>query len=406
MALKFRFNNKTYTLPVVPKTADTTQLASNGSLVIKTETDTVHAFLVPYKESEDTISIGNIHYYYSSNSPSIHCRKNNTNYSCCNNYQEYYFSTWTFYSLYGKKTTKKVGYILNSFLGSDYNQYPYKTSLAPVDVLLPKRHGYIFKAWCTTADGSGDQYDEISGRVRSTASDAYFYALWAKIDAGYYISDDFWNQLVSWFEYTPKDYTYSLAKVTDYIASLVIGSTSVPVPRGSIIRLYFEPLFGYLEVNGTLYNIKSPEPKTINVMTGGWLVDKYFEIDTFWSHAYSYSNTWQTTQSGYTIYYWAQHYYTVSITIIAAPTDEFDFVIMDNSGVWIGDLTSNPVYAMNGIMRKTMSAQVSFRAQSFGGDSNTYCRIGLRDRTNNVNAIVTSYLIKVNLSFGTTESEE
>ena len=52
MALKFRFNNKTYTLPVVPKTADTTQLASNGSLVIKTETDTVHAFLVPYKSSD------------------------------------------------------------------------------------------------------------------------------------------------------------------------------------------------------------------------------------------------------------------------------------------------------------------------------------------------------------------
>ena len=106
MALKFRFNNKTYTLPVVPKTADTTQLASDGSLVIKTETDTVHAFLVYYKDNEDTISIGNIHYYYSSNSPSIHCRKNNKNYSCCNNYQEYYFSTWTFYSLYDKKTSR------------------------------------------------------------------------------------------------------------------------------------------------------------------------------------------------------------------------------------------------------------------------------------------------------------
>lgn len=406
MALKFRFNNKTYTLPVVPKTADTTQLASNGSLVIKTETDTVHAFLVPYKESEDTISIGNIHYYYSSNSPSIHCRKNNTNYSCCNNYQESYKSSWVFNHTYFRINSYSIRYSPNSFLGSSYNKYPYQTSLAPVDVLLPERYGYIFKAWCTTADGSGDQYDEISGRVRSTASDAYFYALWAKIDAGYYISDDFWNQLVSWFNYTPKDYTYSLAKVTNYIASLVIGSTSVPVPRGSIIRLYFEPLFGYLEVNGTLYNIKSPEPKTINVMTGGWLVDKYFEIDTFWSHAYSYSNTWQTTQSEYTIYYWAQHYYTVSITIEAAPTDEFDFVIMDNSGVWIGDLTNNPVYAMNGVTRKTMSAQVSFKAQSFGGDSNTYCRIGLRDRTNNVNAIVTSYLIKVNLSFGTTESEE
>lgn len=405
MTLKFRFNNKTYTLPVVPKTADTTQLASNGSLVIKTETDTVHAFLVPYK-SDDTISIGNIHYYYSSNSPTIHCRKNNTNYSCCNNYQESYKSEWVFNHTYFRINSYRIRYSPNSFLGSSYNKYPYQTSLAPVDVLLPERYGYIFKAWCTTADGSGDQYDEISGRVRSTASDAYFYALWAKIDAGYYISDDFWDQLVSWFNYTPKDYTYSLAKVTDYIASLVIGSISVPVPRGSIIRLYFEPLFGYLEVNGTLYNIKSPEPKTINVMTGGWLVDKYFEIDTSWSHAYSYSNTWQTTQSEYTIYYWAQHYYTISITIEATPTDEFDFVIMDNSGVWIGDLTSNPVYAMNGVTRKTMSAQVSFKAQSFGGDSNTYCRIGLRDRTNNVNAIVTSYLIKVSLSFGTTESEE
>ena len=406
MALKFRFNNKTYTLPVVPKTADTTQLASNGSLVIKTETDTVHAFLVSYKESEDTISIGNIHYYYSSNSPSIHCRKNNTNYSCCNNYQESYKSHWVFNHTYFRINSYLIRYSLNSFLGSDYNRYPYQISLAPVDVLIPERSGYIFKAWCTTADGSGDQYDEISGRVRSTSSDAYFYALWAKIDAGYYISDNFWDQLVSWFRYTPKNYSYSLAKVTNYIASLVIDSASVSVPRGSIIRLYFEPLFGYLEVNGTLYNIKSPEPKSIYVMTGGWLVDKYFEIDTFWSYAYSHSNTWQTTQSDNTIYYWAQHYYTISITICAAPTDEFDFVIMDNADVWIGDLTSNPVYAMNGATRKTLSAQVSFKAQSFGGDPSTYCRIGLRDRTNNVNAIIAAYLLDVNLSFGTTDSEE
>ena len=79
---------------------------------------------------------------------------------------------------------------------------------------------------------------------------------------------------------------------------------------------------------------------------------------------------------------------------------------MDNAGVWIGDLTSNPVYAMNGATRKTLSAQVSFKAQSFGGDPSTYCRIGLRDRTNNVNAIIAAYLFDVNLSFGTTESEE
>lgn len=408
MALKFRFNNKTYTLPVVSKTADTTQLASNGSLVIKTETDTVHAFLVPYKRN-DIISIGNIHYYYSSNSPSIHCRKNNTNYSCCNNYQEHYYNTWTFYSLYGKKTSKKVGYIPNSFLGSDYNLLPYQISLDPNAqgiYVEAERPDYIFKGWGTAVDGSGDNYG--IGQKRSTSSDATFYALWAKIDAGFYASDDFWDQLVSWFAYYPENDTYSPAKVTNCPVYLKIDYVgTVEIPQGSVIRLYYEaPDFGYIEVNGALYCVKSREPKTINVMAGGWLVDKFLKVSD-WTYAYSRTETWQTTTEGYTEYYWYKHYFTISVTVDASPTDVFDFTVISNSGDWSGTTVNNPDIMIGDSWKKTLSVQVYFRSQIRPeGTSDTDFTIGLRDRTNKVNAVVATYNIKTNLSFGSTYSEE
>ena len=57
--------------------------------------------------------------------------------------------------------------------------------------------------------------------------------------------------------------------------------------------------------------------------------------------------------------------------------------------------------------KKTLSVQVYFISQiKPGGTSDTNYKIALRDRTNNVNAVVATYNIKTNLSFGTTESEE
>ena len=125
-----------------------------------------------------------------------------------------------------------------------------------------------------------------------------------------------------------------------------------------------------------------------------------------WTYAYSSSNIWQTTSSGYTTYYWKEHIYTISVKVSAAPTNVYDFVVVSNSGSWTGSLVSNPDISMNGSTTKTLSVQVRFRANTFGGDPNTHFVIGLRDRTNNVNTTVSQFTVFTYLSFGTTESEE
>lgn len=415
MVLKFRFNNKTYTLPVVPKTADTTQLASNGSLVIKTETDTVHAFLVPYKASAlDYIHLGNIYYYYSSKSPSIHCRKNNTNYSCCNNYQEAYHSTWTFYSLYSKNVAYRVQYSPNSFLGPDYNCFSYHISLDPNSLVTreDERPDCIFKGWGTAADGSGDNYE--IGQKRGTDSDATFYALWARIDAGFYAADEFWNKLTSWFAWSGNDphSVYSLARVSNREAFLKIPDGSIiQIKVGSVIRVRSTANFFaddlYIQVDGTEYHISGPGiGNTLNIMAGGWLVDKFLKVSD-WTYAFSRTETWQTTTEGYTEYRWYKHYFTISVTVDASSTDLFDFTVISNSGDWSGATVNNSDTMIGNSWKKTLSVQVYFRSQIRPeGTSDTDFTIGLRDRTNNVNAVVATYNIKTNLSFGSTYSEE
>ena len=413
MALKFRFNNKTYTLPVVPKTADTTQLASDGSLVIRTETDTVHAFFFFFLESEDTISIGNIHYYYSSNSPSIHCRKNNKNYSCCNNYQEYYFSTWTFYSLYGKKTSKKVGYILNSFLGSDYNRYHFTTSLDPNAQGIhveAERPDCIFKGWGTAADGSGDNY--TIGQKRGTDSNATFYALWARIDVGLYTAGEFWKKCASMFE--SSTITPTIQRVSNCEAFLEVSNpikeSIIHIKVNSVISFNYDPnnRNAYIKVDGTTYYIGNIyiNAHVITIRPGGLLVDKFLKVSD-WAYAFSRTETWQTTTEGYTEYYWYKHYFTISVTVDASSTDVFDFTVISNSGDWSGATVSNPDTMIGDSWKKTLSVQVYFKSQIRPeGTSNTDFKIGLRDRTNSVNAVVATYNIKTNLSFGTTDSEE
>lgn len=125
-----------------------------------------------------------------------------------------------------------------------------------------------------------------------------------------------------------------------------------------------------------------------------------------WVYAYSSSNVWQTTQSGMTIYHWQEHIYTISVKVTAPSTNVYDFTVVSNSGLWIGSLVSNPDIPMNGSTTKTLSVQVRFRAGAFGDDPATHLVIGLRDRTNSVNTVVSRFTVNTYLSFGTTDSEE
>ena len=125
-----------------------------------------------------------------------------------------------------------------------------------------------------------------------------------------------------------------------------------------------------------------------------------------WAYAYSSSNVWQTTQSRMVIYHWLEHIYTISVKVTAPSTNVYDFIVVSNSGLWSGSLVSNPDIPMNGSTTKTLSVQVRFRASAFSGDPATHLVIGLRDRTNNVNTVVSQFTVSTYLSFRTTDSEE
>ena len=127
---------------------------------------------------------------------------------------------------------------------------------------------------------------------------------------------------------------------------------------------------------------------------------------TNWAYAYSSSNIWKTTYSGKTIYNWQEHIFTISVKVTAPSTNVYDFKVVSNSGLWTGWLVSNPDIPMNGSTTKTLSVQVRFRASAFGGDPATHLVIGLRDRTNSVNTVVSQFTVNTYLSFGTTDSEE
>lgn len=127
---------------------------------------------------------------------------------------------------------------------------------------------------------------------------------------------------------------------------------------------------------------------------------------TNWTYAYSISNIWKTTSSEYTTYHWEEHIYTISVKVSAPPTNVYDFVVVSNSGIWTGSLVSNPDISMNGSTTKTLSVHVRFRASTFGGDPATHFVIGLRDRTNSVNTVVSQFTVNTYLSFGTIDSEE
>lgn len=155
--------------------------------------------------------------------------------------------------------------------------------------------------------------------------------------------------------------------------------------------------------SGTSYNAGSTYKGNGMTLYAQW---KSVFSATNWAYAYSSSNIWQTTHSGKTIYHWQEHIYTISVKVTAPSTNVYDFVVVSNSGLWSGSLVSNPDIPMNGSTTKTLSVQVRFRASAFGGDPATHLVIGLRDRTNSVNTVVSRFTVNTYLSFGTTDSEE
>lgn len=154
---------------------------------------------------------------------------------------------------------------------------------------------------------------------------------------------------------------------------------------------------------GTSYNAGSTYKGNGMTLYAQW---KSVFSATNWAYAYSSSNVWQTTHSGKTIYHWQEHIYTISVKVTAPSTNVYDFIVVSNSGLWTGTLVSNPDIPMNGSTTKTLSVQVRFRASAFGGDPATHLVIGLRDRTNSVNTVVSRFAVNTYLSFGTTDSEE
>lgn len=155
--------------------------------------------------------------------------------------------------------------------------------------------------------------------------------------------------------------------------------------------------------SGTSYNAGSTYKGNGMTLYAQW---KSVFSATNWAYAYSSSNVWKTTYSGKTIYHWQEHIYTISVKVTAPSTNKYDFIIVSNSGRWNASLVSNPDISMNGSTTKTLSVQVKFRASSWDGDPMTHLVIGLRDRTNNVNTVVSKFTVSTYLSSGTTDSEE
>lgn len=158
--------------------------------------------------------------------------------------------------------------------------------------------------------------------------------------------------------------------------------------------------------SGTSYNAGSTYNGNGMTLYAQW---KSVFSATNWAYTYSYQNTWQTTSSGNTTYYYYEHIYTISVSVTAPPTNVYDFMVVSNSGLWTGRTVSNPDIPMNGFTTKTLSVQICFRSNSLNGDPTTHLVIGLRDRTNNINTVVSQFAVNTLLSFGkavVTDNEE
>ena len=272
-ALKFRLDGNTYSLPITGNS----NVGTYGTLIQRVGNYTQKVLLAPYKDTSKTVvySNGMQRFYYSDNYPSIHCRKNNTNYSCCNNYQNYQVSAWMYdYTggiSYGMAfMTANVTYAENSFLGSSYNKYTYQTKLAPYGRVTPTRDGYIFKGWNTSPDDTGDAYKSTS-TYRRTDRDATFYALWAKVDAGTYGGEFFWRTLATWFGGEPTPDSSSSYKFSNHRVTLTLGDKVMKLYPGTKFCMYVSRDTDHMWVTTTqlLFGYQS-EPHRITTALVGW----------------------------------------------------------------------------------------------------------------------------------------
>lgn len=209
------------------------------------------------------------------------------------------------------------------------------------------------------------------------------------------------------FYFRKNNTTYSLPMFDNQIAPWCIT-----VKAGN--ATHYLPLkgsgTGSVTENGVEYYYNSSKPTVMAIKNGtkcpAFNDSKLIFSATNWAYAYSSSNVWQTTYGNKTIYHWQEHIYTISVKVTAPSTNVYDFIIVSNSGRWNASLVSNPDISMNGSTSKTLSVQVKFRASSWDGDPMTYLVIGLRDRTNSVNTVVSQFTVNTYLSSGTTDSEE
>ena len=271
-ALNFSLNGGTYSLPITGNS----NVGTYGTLIQRVGNRDQKVLLAPYNDTSKTVvySNGMRRYYYSANYPSIHCRKNNTNYSCCNNYQEYRVSAWKYDFAGGisygtASTTANITYAEDSFLGSSYNKYPYHTRRAPYGFVTPTRDGYKFKGWNTSPDDTGDAYKNPEA-TRSTLSDATFYALWARIDAGTYGGKFFWDILTTWFGGEPAANSSSSDKFSNHRVTLTIEDKVIELYPGTkfLIQVFRETIMW--NVTTRLLFGYQPEPNLINTALVGW----------------------------------------------------------------------------------------------------------------------------------------
>ena len=128
---------------------------------------------------------------------------------------------------------------------------------------------------------------------------------------------------------------------------------------------------------------------------------------TNWAYAYASSNTWTKSYPGNNkVFNHTEHFYNFTVKVTAPLNNVYDFTIVSKTGNWGAELVSNPDIVMTGSTTKTLSVQVRFRTTYSSGDPTAHLTIGLRNRTNNVNTIVSQYSFVQALSFGTTDTEE
>lgn len=271
-ALNFSLNGGTYSLPVTGNS----NVGTYGTLVQRSGNRNQKVLLAPYGDTSRTIvySSGMQRYYYSANYPSLHCRKNNTNYSCCNNYQNYRVSVWRYEFTGGTSDgmaskTMYVHYAEDSYLGDVYNKYIRQTYARPYGLVTTTRSGYTFKGWNTIPDDTGDDY-KTPVRARSTYSNATFYALWARIDEGTYGGKDFWNLLTSWFGGEPADNSFSSDKFSNHRVTLTIGNKTIQLYPGTKFNIQLTKKTEWLVTTVELQFGYQPEPNLISTALIGW----------------------------------------------------------------------------------------------------------------------------------------